>query len=299
MGSRNLGHFWRVFICNPNLSSSRECYSTYRNVQNWAVLWCGLLRKLGGSDLGFKVFSKSNINLSNSDAFPLAFKCSPIVMFFCISGYIPFFPTIILSRENVKMASPMCCISMEDIHLGEYNILFQIQCLLQCSDWHSCVLFGWYIFEILTRKLVFLQKKKFIVFFAFFLHVLVKGRAVPLQAWSGPEGSSSQITWQQHRIVVRLSALRTSRLYPQEMLLVLISVTGCVDLRAIVRSEGLCQWKIPMTPSGIEPATFRFVVQYLNHCTTAVPLHVLAFYLKRSTNHFWPHSHHFILFQSL
>ena len=26
-----------------------------------------------------------------------------------------------------------------------------------------------------------------------------------------------------------------------------------------------------MTPSGIEPATFRFVVQHLNHCATAVP----------------------------
>jgi hypothetical protein len=25
-----------------------------------------------------------------------------------------------------------------------------------------------------------------------------------------------------------------------------------------------------MTPSGIEPATFRFVAQYLNHCAAAV-----------------------------
>ena len=26
-----------------------------------------------------------------------------------------------------------------------------------------------------------------------------------------------------------------------------------------------------MTPSGIEPTTFQFVVQHLNHCATAVP----------------------------
>jgi len=29
--------------------------------------------------------------------------------------------------------------------------------------------------------------------------------------------------------------------------------------------------KNPLTPAAIEPATFRFVAQHLNHCATAVP----------------------------
>jgi len=102
----------------------------------------------------------------------------------------------------------------------------------------------------------------------------IKGKAVPLQAWSGSEGSRKLRVpdlGQRHKMVVRLSALRPGRHYHQEIHLVLISVRDWGDPRATVRPEGLCHWKIPMTPSGIEPATCRFVAWCLNHYATARP----------------------------
>jgi hypothetical protein len=101
-----------------------------------------------------------------------------------------------------------------------------------------------------------------------------KGKAFPLQAWSGP-GGSRKLRFPEFMTTAqdggKLSALRAGRLYPQEIHLVLISVWGWVDPRAIVRPEELGHWKLPLTPSGIEPATCRFVAQCLNHCATAHP----------------------------
>jgi hypothetical protein len=89
-------------------------------------------------------------------------------------------------------------------------------------------------------------------------------KAIPLQVWTGlrvPGGWGSQIS--------RQSAHGGSKVVSPTHR-PLISVTGWVDLRATVRTEGLCQWNFPMTPSGIEPATFRLVqcLKQLRHSVT-------------------------------
>ena len=83
----------------------------------------------------------------------------------------------------------------------------------------------------------------------------------PGQALSIPGGLGSQI-WRQ-------SAQEGGKVgspthwppltLPQDIFLVLISVRGWVDPRVIVWLEGLCQWKDPMTPTGIKHATFQLV----------------------------------------
>ena len=47
--------------------------------------------------------------------------------------------------------------------------------------------------------------------------------------------------------------------------------SGWVNPRPIVQAEGLRQWKIPGTPLGIEPATFRLIVISSTNCHRMPP----------------------------
>jgi len=108
--------------------------------------------------------------------------------------------------------------------------------------------------------------------------LIAKGKAVLLQALSGPEGSRKLrfpdfiTTAQDGGKIVSLTHRPplTSGNAP--------GIHFCRRLRRpqgyIVIGRILCQGIIPMTPAGIEPATFRFVAQHLNHCATAVPKHI-------------------------
>jgi hypothetical protein len=88
----------------------------------------------------------------------------------------------------------------------------------------------------------------------FLKHVKIKqSHYRPGQALRVPEVEAPRCPDNRHMKVVRLSALSTGRLYPQGILLVLISVRGWVNVRAIVRPEGL-----------IEPGSFQLVAQCHN-----------------------------------
>ena len=120
--------------------------------------------------------------------------------------------------------------------------------------------------QIITKSLPNINFKIVRIFQYFRCNRKVKRRAIFFTGLDRPiafqEFEALWISWQSSHDSGKVVSYKHCPPLPQEIPLVLNSVGGWVNPRAIVRPEGLCQWKNPVSPSRIQPATFRLLTQY-------------------------------------
>ena len=159
---------------------------------------------------------------------------------------------------------PLCqewgVLVMQTLCMNKFTLLVKLYHVLPC-----CISSPW-------RRLMFVAKTCWSNCLTYFKMVKQSHYRPGHSPWGFQEVEAPRFQDSWHMKVVRLSALHTRRLYPQEIFLVLISVRDWVNPRAIVWLEGLCQWQILVTPSRFEPVTFWLVAQCLNQLPHRVPL---------------------------
>ena len=134
-------------------------------------------------------------------------------------------------------------------HTGKFvHYGLRLHSVTKCLDWHETTIFLYLWLHLLQARIMHTKGLS-----------SLNCKSIPLQAWTGPEGSR-RLRFPDFKTIGtwRLSAIRTGRLYSRE------NTPDTHFCEYQVRSEGLCPWKILMTPLGIQLATFQLVAQCLN-----------------------------------